>query len=93
VATDEVMRRVETGTSFREAYREVAAALKAGRTFPAPTAARLLQRRRSTGGLGKLGLGNVWRRWDAARRWSTRERRRFHGALDRLRGRSGGRAR
>jgi argininosuccinate lyase len=86
VATDEVMRRVETGTPFREAYRDVARALKAGQTFDTPTAARLLIRRRSTGGLGKLGLRTVWRRWEAARRWSARERRRFHGAMDRLRG-------
>jgi argininosuccinate lyase len=93
VATDEVMRRVEIGTPFREAYREVASALKAGETFAAPSAARLLQRRRSTGGLGRLGLPEVWRRWEAARRWGDRERRRFHGALDRLRGRGGGRKR
>jgi argininosuccinate lyase len=93
VATDEVMRRVETGMPFREAYREVARALKAGQTFDAPPTARLLERLRSTGGLGRLGLQTVWRRWNAARRWSAGERRRFHGALDRLRGKRKGRTR
>lgn len=86
LATDEVMRRVEAGVPFRRAYREVAAALKAGAEFPAPSAARLLARRQGTGGLGALDLPGVWRRWNAARKWSERERTRFHRALDRLRG-------
>jgi argininosuccinate lyase len=86
LATDEVMRRVESGTPFRRAYREVAAALKRGETFPAPSRARLIARRRSTGGLGRLELNTIWRRFDRARRWSARERKKFHTAMDRLRG-------
>ncbi len=86
LATDEVMRRVESGTPFRRAYREVAAALERGETFPAPSRSRLIARRRSTGGLGRLELHKIWRRFEPARRWSEREMRRFHGAMDRLRG-------
>jgi argininosuccinate lyase len=85
VATDEVMRRVELGVPFRRAYREVATALKRGETFPTPSSARLIARRRSTGGLGRLELRAAWRRWEQCRRWSERERARFHKAMDRLR--------
>ncbi len=92
LATDEVMRRVEAGTPFRAAYRQVAAALERGERFPGPSAGMLLARRRSTGGIGRLGLAAAWRRVGRARRWAERERRRFHGALDRLLGRRGGRA-
>ena len=38
LATDEVMRRVEAGSPFRIAYREVAAALRRGETFDAAAA-------------------------------------------------------
>jgi len=86
LATDEVMRRVESGVPFRRAYREVAAALKRGETFAAPSAGRLVARRRSTGGLGRLGLDAAWRRIERARRWSEQELARFHAAMDRLRG-------
>jgi argininosuccinate lyase len=86
LATDEVMRRVEAGTPFRRAYREVSAALQRGETFPAPSRSRLIARRRSTGGLGRIEIGAVWRRFDRARRWNERERRTFHQAMDRLRG-------
>jgi argininosuccinate lyase len=86
LATDEVMRRVESGVPFRRAYHEVAAALKRGERFPPPTPARLLARRRSTGGLGRLGLEAGWRRFERARRWSAGELARFHRAMDRLRG-------
>jgi argininosuccinate lyase len=87
LATDEVMRRVEAGVPFRVAYREVAAALRRGERFPTPSASRLLARRRSTGGVGRLELRTVWRRWESARRWTERERKKFHTAMDRLRGR------
>lgn len=86
VATDEVMRRVELGVPFRRAYRDVAAALKRGETFPTPSVTRLIARRRSTGGLGRLDLRAAWRRWERCRRWNERERTRFHRAMDRLRG-------
>lgn len=85
-ATDEVMRRVETGVPFRQAYREVARALARGEAFPAPSAGKLIARRRSTGGVGRLGLPGVWRRWERSRRWGERELRRFHAALDGLLG-------
>ncbi len=86
LSTDEVMRRVESGTPFRKAYREVAAALKRGERFAAPAASRIVARRRSTGGLGRLELHKAWRRFDRARLWSDSERRKFHSAMDRLRG-------
>ncbi|HEU5217660.1 MAG TPA: argininosuccinate lyase, partial [Gemmatimonadales bacterium] len=86
LVTDEVMRRVESGTPFRRAYREVAAAIKRGETFPSPTPARIIARRRSHGGLGRLELNAAWRRFALARRWSEREMRRFYSAMDRLRG-------
>jgi len=87
LATDEVMRRVELGIPFRRAYREVAAELKRGARFPSPGAARLISRRSSEGGLGRLGLPETWRRWRAVTRWCERERERFDRALKRLAGR------
>lgn len=87
LATDEVMRRVETGVPFRRAYRDVAAELKAGARFPAPTRRQILARRRSTGGLGNLGLPVARARLRARRQWARMERRRFERALRRLAGR------
>ena len=87
LATDEVMRRVEEGTAFRRAYREVAAALRRGEAFAAPPASLLVARRRSTGGLGDLGLDEARVRAGRARRWAGRQRRRFDGAMARLAGR------
>jgi len=89
LATDEVMRRVELGVPFRRAYREVAAALKRGERFPTPAPSRLLARRSSEGGLGRLGLELAWRRWRAVERWCERERARFDRAMARLAGRRG----
>ncbi len=87
LATDEVMRRVEEGVPFRRAYRDVAVELKAGAHFPAPTRRELLARRRSTGGLGNLGLPAARARVRARHQWSGRERQRFERALRRLAGR------
>ena len=87
LATDEVMRRVEGGEAFRAAYREVAAGIKRGETFPAPAAADLMGRRRSTGGAGNPELGVARSRIGAARRWAQRERTRFERAMARLAGR------
>ena len=87
LATDEVMRRVEGGTAFRIAYREVAAAIRRGETFDPPPAARIVARRRSTGGLGDLGLREATARARRARRWGGRERARFDKAMGRLAGR------
>jgi len=88
LATDEVMRRVEAGEAFRAAYRAVKLELGRGRRFEAPSPARLLARRRSSGGLGDLGLAEARRRLRAARGWSNRERRRFDQAMRRLAGRN-----
>jgi len=88
LATDEVMRRVEAGRPFRAAYREVAAALRDGERFDRPTAAALVARRASAGGLGNLGLGLARARVRRARGWQRRERRRFDRAMSRLTGRS-----
>jgi argininosuccinate lyase len=90
LATDEVMRRVEAGSPFRVAYREVAAAIRRGETFAPPSPSRLVARRRSTGGLGDLGLGQAAARVRRARRWAGRERTRFDAAMRRL---AGGRSR
>ena len=86
LVTDEVMRRVEEGLPFRTAYRQVAAELKTGDTFPAPSHAKIIARRSSTGGLGNLGLGQVRARLRRARAWQSRERNRFDRAIRRLAG-------
>lgn len=88
LATDEVMRRVEAGAAFRVAYREVAAALQHGESFEAPSASRILARRRSSGGLGDFGFDRAAARARSARRWGNRERARFNRAIARLRGRT-----
>jgi argininosuccinate lyase len=87
LATDEVMRRVEAGQPFRAAYRDVKGDLGRGRRFEAPSPARLVARRGSTGGLGDLGLPEARRRLRAARGWTRSERRRFDQAMRRLAGR------
>lgn len=84
LATDEVMRRVETGSPFRIAYREVAAAIRRGESFDPPPLSRIVARRRSTGGLGDLGLSEAAARVGLARRWGRRERVRFDAAMQRL---------
>jgi len=86
LATDEVMRRVEAGRPFRTAYREVVAALASGEQLPAPSRAKLVARRSSTGGVGNLGLGQVRGRLRRAWAWQARERRRFDAAMRRLAG-------
>ena len=86
LATDEVMRRVEAGMSFRSAYRAVAKDLTRGEQFDSPSARELTGRRRSTGGLGKPGLEVLRRRNRDLGRWEASERRRFRAAMDRLAG-------
>ncbi len=86
LATDEVMRRVEAGQAFRAAYREVAAALDRGERFEPPSRSRLVARRRSTGGLGDLGLIPARARLRRSRAWGARQRRRFDAAMRRLAG-------
>jgi argininosuccinate lyase len=86
MATDEVMRRVEAGAPFRQAYREVARELRRGAVFPAPRAQQMLRRRRSTGNMGNLGLTLLRRRVAAARTWNGLERRLFDRAMVRLAG-------
>ena len=88
LATDEVMRRVETGVPFRRAYREVAAALTRGDRMPPMSAARIIGRRRSTGGLGRLGLGVAWRRFVALAKVNDRSARTFEAAIKKLAGRA-----
>jgi hypothetical protein len=87
------MRRVERGSAFRSAYREVAAAIKEGDWWREPAAAEIIGRRRSTGGLGNLGLPLVRARLKACRQWVTREQKKFDTAIDALAGRVGTRAR
>ncbi len=92
LATDEVMRRVEGGSAFRSAYREVAAAIKEGDWWREPGTDEIIGRRKSTGGLGNLGLPAVRARLKTSRRWADREQRRFEAAMDRLAGRGGARS-
>jgi argininosuccinate lyase len=87
LATDEVMRRVEKGSAFRMAYRDVAVALARGESFQAPPPSRIVGRRGSTGGLGDLGLPEARARVRKERRWGERERGRFERAMGRLEGR------
>ena len=87
LSTDEVMRRVERGVPFRLAYRQVAEALRRGESFPASTAREILARRKSTGGLGNLGLGTLRRRLARSRRWASAERRAWSRTAARLSGR------
>ncbi len=93
LATDEVMRRVAGGSAFRSAYREVAAAIKEGDWWREPSSDEIISRRRSTGGLGNLGLPGVRGRLRGARAWATRERRRFDSAIGKLADRRGRRGR
>jgi argininosuccinate lyase len=86
LATDEVMRRVEAGRSFRSAYRDVANELKHGPSFEPPSSGQIIARRKSTGGLGNLGLPELNARIRKAQGWGNRERRRFDAALRKLSG-------
>lgn len=93
LATDEVMRRVEHGSAFRSAYREVAAAIKEGDWWREPATNEIIGRRRSTGGLGNLGLNEVKSRLKSCRQWVTREQKQYDRAMDALAGRGGKRPR
>jgi argininosuccinate lyase len=86
MATDEVMRRVEEGRPFRSAYREVAAAVGDGQSFHPPSRKEIIARRRSTGGIGNLGLPELKRRIRAEGSWNQRERKRFRRAMSKLAG-------
>ena len=88
LSTDEVMRRVEEGRPFRRAYREVASDLKDGQAFEPPSSGQIIARRKSTGGLGNLGLAELRTRIRRASTWGARERRRFDSALRKLAGKS-----
>jgi argininosuccinate lyase len=88
LATDEVMRRVESGRPFRSAYREVAAELQKGIRYPAPPADTLISRRGSTGGLGNLGLPDLKSRIRRLQSWVNSERKRFDRSLEKLAGRT-----
>ncbi|MEO8449824.1 MAG: lyase family protein, partial [Gemmatimonadota bacterium] len=87
LATDEVMRRVQAGRPFRQAYREVAALVKSGTSFPPAGAQSLLRVRRSVGGAGALELGELRARIRRARRWNVALQTKFDRALTRLAGR------
>ncbi len=58
LATDEVFKRVQAGTSFRDAYREVAGELKSLAEKPVDPA-EVIKRRTSTGTPGNLDLEPV----------------------------------
>jgi argininosuccinate lyase len=83
-ATDEVMRRMGTGTTFRRAYREVADAFRLGAPIPPVSAKAIAASRTSTGGLGNLPLPALARRLRISRNWCRSEQRRFNAAISRL---------
>jgi argininosuccinate lyase len=93
LATDEVMRRVESGRPFRSAYREVAAELQQGVRYPALQAHTVISRRGSTGGLGNLGLPDLKSRIRRLQSWVNSERKRFDRALEKLAGKTSPRPR
>ena len=74
LATDEVMRRVEEGRRSGSPTGMWPRRSSAGESFPAPSTSRIVARRRSTGGLGDLGLDRAGSRVRQARRWGERER-------------------
>jgi argininosuccinate lyase len=84
LATDEVMRRVRSGTPFRRAYKEVASEVKRGATMPALDADELISSRTSTGGVGNLALAQLRSRFRAAARWNDVQRNTFDRAIKRL---------
>jgi argininosuccinate lyase len=86
LSTDEAFRRAEAGVPFRAAYREVAAAIARGETFARPAPSAILRRRRSTGGLGNLGLPSLGARLARERQWARVARARFGAAMSRLAG-------
>jgi argininosuccinate lyase len=86
LSTDEVLRRAESGVPFRTAYRDVAAAIERGETLSRPAPSEILRRRRSTGGLGNLGLPSLRARLGHERRWARVARARFDAAMRRLAG-------
>jgi argininosuccinate lyase len=86
LSTDEALRRAESGVPFRQAYRDVAAAIARGETIPRATPSHILGRRLSTGGLGNLGLPTLRARLTRERRWARTARARFDAAMLRLEG-------
>lgn len=89
LATDEVFRRVEQGTPFRSAYRDVSDEVKAGTQAPQLTPSRILATRRHEGGAGNPGTADVKRKAEKALRETRAERVRFDKALATLAGRRG----
>jgi argininosuccinate lyase len=86
LVTDEVIRRVEAGEPFRSAYRAVAQEIKAQTIhIPAPDPTDLIRRRRSTGGIGNLGLPKLHSRLHKLGRQQHAARTRFADALTTLR--------
>lgn len=82
LVTDEVIRRVEAGVPFRVAYRQVADELKRDSlALPAVTPSELQRRRRSTGGIGNLGLPKLRARLGRARRFGEAKQAGFAAAL------------
>ncbi|MBK7595375.1 MAG: hypothetical protein IPJ11_09035 [Gemmatimonadetes bacterium] len=89
LATDEVMRRVREGQTFRKAYRDVAAEVKRGIAMPPISSAALIAARQSTGGIGNLPIAALRKRLRASRRWQVTEHRRYARALAALTARRG----
>ncbi|HNK44841.1 MAG TPA: lyase family protein [Pseudomonadota bacterium] len=85
LVTDEVIRRVESGQPFRTAYRSVADELKRDAlTLPIADPADLIRRRRSTGGMGNLGLPKLRTRLRHCLRQNEKSQVQFRSAIDRL---------
>ena len=84
LATDEVMRRVESGVAFRTAYQEVAQEIAEGRAMPEASAEDLMRRRRSIGNIGALGLNTLERQRRKVQKWIDVSRDQFADAIAKL---------
>jgi argininosuccinate lyase len=83
-ATDEAIRRVRAGATFRSAYHEVAAEVKQGKAMPAVAPAALLAHRRSTGAMGNIPFVALTTAIRREQRWNAARRRHIDGAMRRL---------
>lgn len=86
-ATDEVVRRVGEGMTFREAYRSVSSDVTDGVAIPSIATSQLLRSRQSSGAMGRLALGALESRRRGGQRWQRRTERRFAAAIRALTGR------
>ena len=86
LATDEVYRRVREGASFRTAYRQVAAEIKAGGEIPPIDADAILAARQHLGAAGAPALSEIGAVADRAQDRTDRRHRSLDDAIAHLMG-------